>query len=100
MHALTENVQLFVMFHATHYFRATEGEVWRWNLIDPPYRLLMNTAVGCIGLRARISNALVIAGESAILATTMASSTTDDGGGGASPILSDFASGPHFLAHR
>ena len=69
--------------------------------MDPPYRRLMNTAVGCIGLRARISNALVIAGESAILATTMASSTTEDGGGGAtSPILSDFASGPRFLAHR
>lgn len=72
---------------------ATEGEVWRWNLIDPPYRRLMNTAVGCIGLRSRIDHALVIAAESAILTTTMASSA-------ANGILSDFASGPRFLAHR
>lgn len=75
---------------------ATEGEVWRWNLIDPPYRRLMNTAVGCIGLRERTNNALVIAGESAILTTTMASTDV----GSPSNLIPDYATGPRFLAHR
>ena len=62
--------------------RATEGEVWRWNLRDPPYRRLMNTAVGCIGLVGQ-SNSLVIAGESGILLCNL-----------------DLASEPTHLLHR
>ena len=62
--------------------RATEGEVWRWNLRNPPYRRLMNTAVGCIGLVGQ-SNSLVIAGESGILLCNL-----------------DLASEPTHLVHR
>ncbi|KAL3806501.1 hypothetical protein ACHAXA_002810 [Cyclostephanos tholiformis] len=62
--------------------RATEGEVWRWNLVDPPYRRLMNTAIGCVGLVGQ-SNSVVVAGESGILLCNF-----------------DLASDPTHLVHR
>ena len=54
-----------------YWVSATEGEVWRWNLIDPPYRRLMNTVVGCIGLVMGLSNSVIVAGESAVLLCNM-----------------------------
>lgn len=76
---------------ALYWVSATEGEVWMWDLIHPPYRRLMNTAVGCIGLLGGGSapGSLVVAGESAMLTTSMIGSP-----------ISDFHSGPSYLTDR
>jgi len=78
---------------ALYWVSATEGEVWRWNLKDPPFRRLMGTAVGCIGLLG--DSALVVAGESAMLTTSMVSLGNDP-----TQPIADFASGPQPLVDR
>lgn len=64
-------------------------QVWSWNLKDAPYRRLYGTTIGCIALRdSNVPGDLVVAGESAILSTTMAD------------VMNDFASGAKVLCER
>mmetsp|Transcript_14104 Transcript_14104/g.29674 ORF Transcript_14104/g.29674 Transcript_14104/m.29674 type:complete len:787 (+) Transcript_14104:228-2588(+) len=79
-----------------YWVSATEGEVWTWDLQNAPYRRLMNTAVGCIGLlRSNAPGSIIIAGESAMMTTSMVST-----GGNPNNPIADFESGPSFLCHR
>lgn len=56
----------------------------------------MNTAVGCIGLlRSNAPGSIIIAGESAMMTTSMVST-----GGNPNNPIADFESGPSFLCHR
>lgn len=56
---------------------------------DAPYRRIFGTTIGCVTLREGEEGALVIAGESAFLKTTM----KRDG-------MSDFGSGPDIIMER
>lgn len=81
-------------FETSH--SVTEGEVWRWNLIDQPHRRLLNTAVGCVGLlRSSTPGSVIIAAESAILTTSMITP-----GGNPHNPMPDFATGPSVLCNR
>jgi len=60
---------------ALYWISAPEEEVWAWNLVDPPYRRLFGTTIGCIALKnhdgSGRGNNLLVAGERAFLETTM-----------------------------
>ncbi|KAG7363027.1 triosephosphate isomerase [Nitzschia inconspicua] len=71
-----------------YWVSAPEEEVWTWNLVDPPYRRLMGTVLGCVALKAGDPGSIVLGGERAILELTM------------SPTTTDFASGPAVLCDR
>jgi triosephosphate isomerase len=71
-----------------YWVSAPEEEVWTWNLVDPPYRRLMGTMLGCVALKAGVPGSIVLGGERAILELTMSSTTTD------------FATGPSILCDR
>lgn len=60
-----------------YWISAPEEEVWAWNLVDPPYRRLCGTTLGCVALVASPNGGreIVLGGERALLTTTM---TPDD----------------------
>eukprot|EP00536_Pseudo-nitzschia_multiseries_P014651 jgi/Psemu1/298789/fgenesh1_pm.745_\ len=61
---------------ALYWISAPEEEVWAWNLVDPPYRRLFGTTIGCIALKNNDAGGsggnILVAGERAFLETTMA----------------------------
>jgi sugar lactone lactonase YvrE len=71
-----------------YWVSAPEEEVWAWNLVDPPYRRLVGTMLGCVALKSGDPGSLVLGGERAMLEMTM------------SPTTTDFATGPAVLCDR
>lgn len=71
-----------------YWVSAPEEEIWTWNLVDPPYRRLMGTMLGCVVLKGGNPGSLVLGGERAILDLDM------------SPNTNDFATGPAVLCDR
>lgn len=71
-----------------YWVSAPEEEIWAWNLVDSPYRRLMDTTLGCVVLQAGAPGSVVLGGERAILQLDM------------SPSTIDFASGPSVLCER
>jgi triosephosphate isomerase (TIM) len=71
-----------------YWVSAPEEEVWAWNMIDPPYRRLMGTVLGCVALKAGEPGSIVLGGERAILEVKMTGDTND------------YATGPNILRER
>merc|ERR1719246_60295 len=71
-----------------YWISAPEEELWAWNLVDPPYRRLLGTTLGCVVLKQGPKGSVVVGGERAILSLTM------------SPTSDDFATGPQILCAR
>ncbi len=75
---------------ALYWISSPEEEVWSWNMVDPPFRRLFATTIGCVALREGEVGSLVVAGERAFLKTSMK----------ARGKMSDFGSGPEILVER
>jgi len=76
LNVLGESPVWSVRDQALYWISAPEEEVWAWNMVDPPYRRLFGTTIGCIALKAASSenndNNILVAGERAFLETNMA----------------------------
>lgn len=71
---------------ALYWISAPEEEVWTWNLIDPAYRRLVGTQLGCVAIRASNQRgSIVLAGERAFLEMNMST---------------NYALGPNILCER
>ncbi len=75
---------------ALYWISAPEEEVWMWNMKDPPFRRQFGTTIGCIALLEGEEGSIVIAGENAILKTTIRSGHK----------MADFGSGAEILVER